>query len=346
MGAWYASRESVMDALDIKAAAYTSGQVDRAIESSSRKVEGLTRRIFYPLTATKSWDFPNDQAESWTLWLDANELVSVFSFVSGGTAVPAANFNLEPNQYGPPYDRIEINRGTSSTFNSGPLTPQRSLVVNGVFSGCPADELSEGTLTAGITSSATSLVASRPVGVGRILRIDSERMLVTERTFATSAQTIQTPLTANLSNTILAVTDGTQFALRESLLIDAERMLVVDIAGNNLIVKRAQQGSVLATHSGSTVYWARTLTVTRGALGTTAGAHSLAAPVVRHVVPGAVEELTIAYCLARLLGESGGYSRQVGSGSSETSGTSSVSIKGLEDQVVALHGRLARMRAV
>lgn len=342
-GVFYTSREVVLDALDVKASAYSSGQVDRAIDSASRAVEALTRRIFYPLTATRSYPFPGVQDESWTLWLDGNDLASLTTFTSGGVTVPASDYYLEPNEYGPPYDRVEINRGSSSALTSGPFTPQRSLALTGVWCGCPLDETSEGTLVGTITNSATSLVASRPVGVGRILRIDSERMIVTERTFVTSGQT--GTLTANLNANTLTVADGTQFNPRESLLIDAERVLVVDIAGNNLIVKRAQQGSTLAAHSAATIFWARQLTVTRAALGTTAAAHTTAAPVVRHTVPGLVEELATAYALDRTLQESAGYARVIGSGDNQRN-ASGRGIANLEDRVRKAHGRMARWRAV
>jgi hypothetical protein len=346
MGVFYASRETVMDALDVKASAYTSGQVDRAIDSGSRDVESLTNRIFYPLLATKSWPYPNTQGESFKLWLDGNELASVTTFTSGGVTVPATDYYLEPQAYGPPYDSIEINRGTSSALTAAFAGPQRSLNITGVFCGCALEEASAGTLSASLTSSATTFTSSQGVAVGRVLRVDSERMLVTERNFVTSSQTVQTPLTANLNNNTLAVTDGTQFSLRESLLIDAERVLVVDIAGNNLIIKRAQQGSTLAAHTGSTIYWHRQLTVTRGALGTSAASHAISATVVRHVVPPLVEQLSAAYALTRLAGEGSGYARQIGSGSSERAGTMRQDITSLEASVIRAHGRLARQRAV
>jgi hypothetical protein len=283
-GPFYASRENVLDALDMKAAAYTSGQVDRAIDSASRAVEGFTRRIFYPLTATKSFDWPGRQDETWTIWLDGNDLASMTTLVAGGVSIPAAGYNLEPNEYGPPYNRVEINRGSSYAFASGPLTPQRSIAMTGVWCGSPLDEASAGTLVAAITSSATTLVSTMPIGVGRILRIDTERLIVTERSFITSGQT--GTLTANLNANTLAVADGTQFQPREHLLMDAERLLVVDIAGNNLIVKRAQQGSALAAHTGAAVFYARSYTVTRGALGTTAASHLISAPIAPARVSG------------------------------------------------------------
>src|SRR3954470_20514583 len=107
MGVWYTTRETVMDALDIQASAYVSGKVDQAIESSSRNVETLTRRIFYPNLTTKSYAFPNSQDQSWTLWLDGNDLASVTTLTAGGTTIPAAGYYLEPQEYGPPYNRVE-----------------------------------------------------------------------------------------------------------------------------------------------------------------------------------------------------------------------------------------------
>ncbi len=344
--AWYTSREAVMDALDVKASAYTSAQIDRAIDSGAEGVDSLCRRSFPPILATKSFPYPNvRQNEAWTLWLDANTLISLTSLVSGGVTVPAAGYYLEPNEYGPPYDRIEINRGSSYAFSGGSSGPQRSNVVTGLF-GYTNDEADEGTLAAGIASaSVTTMTASKPIGVGRVLRIDSERLIVTEKSFITSGQTVLTPLTANLNNQTLSVTDGTQFQLRESLLIDAERVLVVDIAGNNLIIKRAQQGTTLAAHTSSTIYWGRSLTVTRGALGTTAGTHSIGASVVRWKPPALVEQLNIAYALDRGLQESAGYSRTVGSGDNVRN-ASGRGIRELESNVLSAHGRKARQRAV
>lgn len=347
MGVWYASREAVMNALDTKVSAYQTSQIDRAIESASRSVESLTHRIFYPLTTTKSWPYPNTQDQSWTLWLDGNDLASVTTLTSGGTTIPTAGYYLEPQQYGPPYNRIEINRGSAYAFAGGSSGPQRSVSVTGVFCGCPLDEVSEGTLAAAIVStSATTITASEPVEVGRILRIDSERMLVTDKAFVTSTQTVQTPLTASMANQTVAVTDGTQFVSGESLLIDAERMTVLDVVGNNLTVKRATQGTTLATHTGSTIYWARLLTVTRGALGTTAATHSQGAAVVRHDVPSLIEQLCIAYALNRGVQEGSGYARTLGKRSSGDTYSASGGLPALEMIVVAAYGRLARNRAV
>lgn len=347
-GVSYTSRETVMDALDVKAAAYTSGEIDDAILSASENVESLCRRSFAPVLATRSWPYPNiAQNEAWTLWLDGSELISLTTLISGnGTVIPSSGYYLEPNQYGPPYNRIEINRGSSYAFSGGPSGPQRSISVTGLF-GYNNDEKDEGALAASISStSATTVTVSKNIGVGRLLRIDSERMFVTEKDFIDSTQTVQTPLTANLNNNTLVVTDGTKFTKRESLLIDAERVLIVDIAGNNLIIKRAQQGSTLAAHTGSAIYYARQLTVTRGVLGTTAATHSNGASIVRYKPPALVEQLTVAYALIRHLGERSGFAREAGSGVGTQGISARYNILDMENDCQSAHGRAARQRAI
>lgn len=348
-GIFYASREDVAQALDTKAAAYASAQIDRAIDSASRNVEGLCHRVFYPTLATRYFDFPNEQgARSGRLWLDENELASLTTFASGGTVIPPSAYFLEPVNSGPPYTSVNVNRGLSYTLNSGPTTPQQSLALTGVWCGSPLDEGSAGTLAAAITSSQTTItVTSANVGVGRVLRIDSERLIVTDKSFIASAQTPLVALTANANNNALSVTDGTQFRPREEVIIDSERMLIVEIIGNTLTVKRATGGSTLAAHATSApIFFARQLTVTRGALGTTAAAHLISAPIARHLVPALIEQLTVAYALARGLNEASGYARVIGQGDSQASATIQRGIGDLEANVLQRHGRQLRTYAV
>jgi hypothetical protein len=94
------------------------------------------------------------------------------------------------------------------------------------------------------------------------------------------------------------VASGSAFAVDEAILIDAERMLITDIAGNNLIVKRGWDGTVLAPHTtGAHVYAPRSLAVRRAVLGTIASTHTLGTAVARWDPPGPVNQLTIAEAL-------------------------------------------------
>jgi hypothetical protein len=354
MGTWYATREDVMRALDVKLTARNTRQVDRALESASRDVEALCHRTFAPETATKSFNYPGPQiGRTWKLWLNANELISVTTLTSGGTTISASDFFLEPNQYGPPYNRIEIDLDSSAAFSSGD-THQRAITVTGLW-GYRNDETTVGALTAAIaTTTATTLTvnaaASAELGVGSVLRLDSERLQVTGRTMADTGQNVGgSGLTAQQNSVTLAVSDSSAFAVDEVLLIESERMLVVDIAGNQLTVKRAWDGSVLAAHAaGADIYAPRTLTVSRGALGTTAATHSSGASVVRWDPPGLVRDLVIAEAENRITNEQAGYARvrRTGDGGTSERALDQTALSALRTQVYNAHGRKGRVRDV
>lgn len=348
MGVWYCTREDVELALDVKATARASNQIDVKIEAASRGIELLLHRWFFPVVATRYFDWPDRHARSrpWRLWLNEHELVSLSSIVSGGITISTSDVLLEPANYGPPYNRLEINLNSDAAF-SGAATHQRSIALAGVWAGCPVNEEPAGTATAAMNSSVTSLSVSdsAAIGVGTIVKIDTERMLVTGKTMVDTTQNITGTITAQANSTTLAVADGTGFTVGEVLLLDAERMLIVDIAGNSLVVKRAWSGSVLAAHTNSDVYAARTLTVTRGALGTTAASHLDDAPILRFAVPGLVRELACAETTNLLLQSSSGYARTVGAGENERE-SSGRGLTGLREMVYLAHGRKGRMRAV
>lgn len=350
----YATREDVKSALDLKETARSNSQVDRAIDAASRVVEGLCHRRFYPEVDTRYFDWPDQYARPWRLWLDDSELIELTSISSGGVTIPPGNVNLEPNRGGAPYNRVEIQLDTSSAFGGG-STIQRDITITGLW-GYRDDESPAGTAAAGISSSVTTLVVSdaSAIGVGQVLRIGTERLIVTERAMTSTGQTLQTPMTTAKNNEILAVTDGTAFSVGEVLLLDAERMRINDVAGNNLIVERSWDGSTLAAHTAPTIYASRSLTVVRGALGTTAAAIAQDAAVYRWNPPGPVRTLTVAEAVTTLLQESSGYARTTGAGTASrqvgggtvTKTAYGAGLDALREQVYVSHGRKARTRAV
>lgn len=340
----YCTREDVKRALDVAETARRDEQVDRAITAASRTIEGLLHRRMYPQVDTRYWDWPAGSA-SWRLWLDDSELISVTSLSSGGTVIPSTDYLLEPNRSGPPYNRVEINLSTSSAFGGGP-SHQRDITITGLY-GYSNDESPAGLTAEAMTDTETDLdvTDSAAIGVGQILRIGTERLIVTSRRMLTTGQTLQTPMTVRKDDVTVAVTNGSAYSVGETLLLDAERMLVVDIAGNNLIVRRAWDGSVLAAHTGSTVYAARTLTVARGALGTAAAPMNSGDSIARWEPPAPVRDLCIAEALNRLLQETSGYVGTTGEGRGKRE-TSAVALTDLRDQAYTSHGRQARHRAV
>lgn len=348
MGAWYTTRGMVKSALEIAATALTDAQVDSVIESASRSVEkGCLHRIFYPLTGTAEWDWPDDRrGTTYRLWfnqlgLPYLEVVSLSSLVAGGTTIASTDYFLRPRS-GPPYTHLEIDLASSAALSAGD-THQSAILGTGVFMGCPLVETPAGALAEALDSSETAVdvTNSALTDVGAILRVDTERMIVTGRAQLDTGQDVVGTIAADRAVVSVTVASGAALHVGEVVLIDSEYMLIVDIAGNVLTVKRAVDGSVLAAHTNASIFAPRTLTVERGALGTTAAAHDTAATLVRHVVPGPVEELTIAEAVNRLLGRQSGWARTIGNGETavEYGGRS---LAQLRKDVKASHGRKAR----
>lgn len=342
----YTTREAVRTALDSKNSARNNSAVDRAIRSASDTVEGFLRRRFYPELTTRYIDWPTNQGTpSYRVWLDENELIDLDTMTSGGTAI-ASGFELEPKGDGPPYYAIELDLSGSASFTSG-STFQNSIVLTGTF-GYRDDSDVAGALAEALDNSETGVdvTNSAAIGVGSVIKVGDERMQVTDKTMLDSTQNIGGNLTAVNSDVTVPVTTGSAYFVDEVILVDAERMLIVDIAGNNLIVQRAYDGTVLATHTtGADVYAPRTLTVVRGVLGTTAAAHDTAAAISRWVVPPLVEELCIAETLNILQQRGSAWAREVGSGDSvrEASGRGIAQIR---KDAWRAHGRKIRLATV
>lgn len=347
---FYATREEIKVELDVKETARSNTRIDRALADATESMYGLCHRIFYPTVATKSFPYPGPQVgPTWTLRLNATELISVTTLTSGGTTIAAADFFLEPNEYGPPYSRIEIDLDSSAAFSSG-NTHQRAITVTGLW-GYKNDESTLGVTAEALDASETGVdvdaATSANVGVGSLLRIDTERVIVTARSNLDTGQTLGGSGLTNVNNSVtVAVQSGAAFAAGEAILIDSERMLVEDIAGNNLTVRRAWDGSTIAAHTaGAVIYAPRTLTVERAALGTTAATHSSAATVYRWDPPGPVRQLCVAEALTDLLQGRSGYARTAGSGEAERE-ASGRGLRDLRDRVYTSHGRKGRVRSV
>lgn len=357
MGAvWYASREDVQSALDINQSSYRNDQVDRAIEAGARAVDQLINRHRHgiaPRLATRYFSWPSsDFSPSYRLWLDENELISVTSLVAGGTTLTAGEYFLEPVNSGPPYSYIEINLGSTGSFSTG-STSQRAIAITGLF-GHSDNSRPAGTLAEALDAveTAVDVSDSHVIGVGDVIRVDDERMIVTDKSTLDSGQNLQSAMLVSLSDRTVDVTDGTQFHVGETILIDEERMRITDITGNNLRVIRQYDGSQLAAHSGTAdIFVYRTLAVERGALGTTAATHSTSAAITKWDVPSPARTLNIAEAITYIEQESSAYGRRVGSDEAErdASGTEVFTGRGLNDirrTAKVFFGRRFRKRAV
>lgn len=344
----YCSREDVKAALDIVETSRSNDRIDDCCAAATEDVNGLMRRRFSPWDGTRYFRWPDINSRTpWRLWLYECEVTTITSISSGGVTIPPGACFLEPANDGPPYSSIEIDLSSGSAFTGGP-TAQRAIAIAGTWDSSDVHE-SVGTLagTLAATEGATASVtwSSTRVGVGSLLKIDDERLLVTDRTMVSSGQILQTPLAANANAVAVAVTDGTAFGADEILLLDSERMRVVDIAGNTLTVKRAVDGSVLATHTGSAIWTLTGVRLARAAQGSTIAEHQAADVIYRHVVPPLVRKLSLAYALNLFLQEQSGYARVVGSGENQME-SSGKGLRALESDAVQRHGRRALSGAV
>lgn len=351
---WYCTREDVMRGLDVKLSARNVAQVDRCIEAGARSLEGRLGRTFRPVQATRYFDWPDrGSPTSWRLWLEQHDLISLDTLVAGGTTIASGDYFLEPVNSGPPYRWIEIDLSSSAVFQAG-STHQRAIAGTGLW-GHSNNEASAGLVDEALDASETAVDVSDSslVGVGDILRVDDERLQVTERAMVDTGQNVTTLTALASSNTITGISAG-EIHVGELLLVDSERMLVVDVSGTTVTVKRAWDGTVLAAHTaGADIYAPRTLTVDRGALGTTAATHSDQATLYRHLVPGLVRELNAAEAINLLQQEGTGYARRSGLGEARGTGkpNSDVEASGrglddIRDQAEVAFGRKARTWAV
>jgi hypothetical protein len=340
------TREDVKGALDFAETARSDVRVDRAIESARLSVESLTNRQFVPTLDTRYFDYPNGQfGTPWRVWLDQHELISLTTLTSGGATIPSTDYFLEPNASGPPFSHIEVDLDSTSAFTSGD-THQRAVAATGLY-GFTDDSTSASQLNGAISStSATTLTVddASAIGVGTLLKCESERMLVTGRTMVTTGQTC-TLTASSAAQTLTPSGTVSDFHVGEILLVEAERLLVVDMTATYLVVKRAFDGSTLAAHTTATIYASRQLTVTRGEAGTTAATHADNTTLTAWVPPPLVRSLAIAESINEVLNQSAGYARTAGSGDNERQMNLSA-LNDLRKTVYSQFGRQARHRVV
>jgi hypothetical protein len=356
----YCTREQVRRALDVKQAAYNNVQIDRQIQMSGDEVDDLCKRYFYPIDATYKWDWPNFQyTYPWKVYFNQHGLIVLKTLNSGGVIIPNNAVIPRPENDGPPYTWMELRRDMNFSFGNGP-TPQQEIQVTGTW-GWWLNTRPGGIIASALTDTTGTVVQLNVgsgvyVGVGDTILIDTERMIVTDSSYIDTTISFSGLSTPSPNDNVVGVPDGTKFAVGEVLQADAEWLLIVSIMGNNLVVKRAWDGSVLTSHTGGTLFSNRQVTVVRGALGTVASTHLVNAPVSVFSIPGLVNELSIAYSLIGLTQEvsvyAGGATRSTMSQNSVRTGGQiaepypGTGIQGLEQRVAQKYGRVARTRVV
>jgi hypothetical protein len=364
----YCTRENVMREIDVKVAQYNSALIDRKIVAVSEDIEGNLARKFYVENTTRYFDWPNFQySYPWSLWLDQYELAASPTLVVSGTfltspvVIPSTDYLLWPYS-GPPFTRLDLRRDKNSVFGNN-TTPQEDIAITGPF-GYWTKTMAAGALTSSMASG--DVVAQVSIGsggdmgagVGDTLIIDSESMIIQDATWSTPGITYSGGLTSSppsaADNSLTGLAGGTLNS-GETIMVDSEIMLVYAVNGTTAIVKRAFDGTVLATHSGNSVSVKRTLNVLRGQLGTTAASHSNSAPLSVALVPNLIRELATAEAATQLIQGMAGYSaaevptwygitgRNQGQQKEMEAG---LGLPGLRDRVQRRYGRQVRTRVV
>lgn len=371
----YCSREDAQRALDFKDGTLTNAQLNRAIQSAARMIEGHLHRVFYPYDATKYLDWPNYQyAYPWRFWLDQHDILALTTLQSPqGVMIPLWQVFLEPVNKLPefPYTRLELDRSTVAAWGAGP-TPQHSIWATATW-GFGADADPGGALAASIlaTDATVTVTDSSVVGVGDLIILGygrgsapfpanlgtagaiqpytGERVIVGERAMTTTGLTLSGAgcTTASAADSTLTASGSGTLNVGEAVQVDAEQMLLTGtVSGGGFTVARAWNGTVLATHTtGGAISAPRSLTVLRGQLGTTAQAWASGTAVSRHRPPSVIHDLAIAEALNRLLQETSGYARMVGEGDTARPAPG-MNLADLWDEAETVYGRKNRIRAI
>ena len=321
MSNWYTTREAFKEALAVHGSD-RDALIDRKIAAASRTIDEQMGRHFIPILATRYYPWPQrTQDARQHLWLD-QDLISVdadgLKTANGTVTIGATDFFLEPVNTGPPYRRIEIDLGddvaSDAAFGSDD-SAQRAVSVQGKW-GYGEDTEAAGTLAVAITTTtATTLVCSDGslIDVGHTLLIGTEQLFVSGRATVDTACNTNGALTGEANEVTVAVDDGTKVKAGEVIQINAERMYVESVTGDDLSVKRGYDGTVLAAHDDAQdVYAFRTLTVVRGVNGTTAATHLINAAISKYAPPEPIQALCLALAIFNYKQDQGGRTGIVG----------------------------------
>lgn len=376
----YSFREQAQRSIEWADGVDQAAIMDRALESAADNIDGQMHRIFYPYDATLFFDWPNWNFQApWRLDLKRHEIVALTLLQSPGTGTPVTiplnTVFLEPvnRRRGFPFTEIQLDRSSTSAFGAAP-TPQHSIYATGTW-GFTADADQVATLAANVATADTTITVSdgSKCGPGDVLILaygrgavpfpsaagtagaiapyQGERMICSDRSFTATGLTQATGLTtANQGDQALTFTGSGAVNAGEVLLLDSERVLVMQVVAGTATVRRGWDGTTPAGHSGAVINAGRQLSVIRGELGTTAGGNPAAgytsgSPVFRHRPPSLIRDLSIAEAYNQVLQEGAGYARTVGSGEAAMPAPG-ISLADKWDEAYQRFGRKARLEAI
>lgn len=299
--------------------------IDERIEAASRQAERIAgNRAFHPtFSDTRYYDFPTDKTvRSYELWTDGTDWLAVDTLTVAGTVISPANYTLEPVNDGAPYQAIRIDDTSTDGWSAGD-SRWRAIQVDGTTG------VSQATTTAGALNGAISdttgttvtVTDAQAVDVGNIIVVDSEWFLVTGRDWSTTAGiTLSATLSDSTTSWEATVSTTAGLVEGETIRVGFEEMLVkaIDSTANTVALDRAVNGTPLQNHlATAAVQQSVDLTVTRGALGSTAATHLDAAAVSTWDIPGTLREYVAAKAITDLQQRFSAYARVVGQGEAQ-----------------------------
>jgi hypothetical protein len=315
---WYASFTEVKRAADVPSSALYDALLADAMDEGKDAVIGLCQRSFEPEIKTVTFPWPQDMTQDIRmLRLGKHSLISLITVTDGdGSTLDNANLRLIKEGSAtdaPPYSAVMNSNGwtTNGTF------PDISVGILGLY-GYDLNERSATTTVSMLSGTTVDVSNSSSVDVGALIRIGTERLVVLSKGWLNSGNSAAVTLDAEESSDRFTVTSGAAFNVGESITIESEEMVITKITGNQLVVKRATNGSALSAHTAVTaVYVDRRLSVERAVLGTTATDTAAGAVVLVHKFPGLVRQLHKAETLYLIQQDSAAYGTRSGSGQGE-----------------------------
>jgi hypothetical protein len=261
-------------------------KVLRYIRSASRYLSGKFGK-FLPEIATRAL-----RGEGMETLYVGEPLLRITSISHNGTALTTGvDFSLEPQERwwgNGPYSRLVSDPDSS---NLGTWLDIAGAVSLAGWFGLYDESRLLTTIAGQLVGDSTIVVANGSIlSPGMLLTIESEFEEVTGLGTATTTTATLNGAIDNMQEEI-TLSNGALVNIGESIKVNFERMLVLDIEGNDVQVARGYARTKKASHlTGQTVYAHRTYTVARGANGSTAAAHG-AVSVYRQAVPDDINYL-------------------------------------------------------
>lgn len=276
-------------------------------------------RRFYPIeNDTASYDIPAiDRGSSRRLWFDGVDIIEIDSLTVGGVAIPSTDYVLQPVNAGPPYRWLQIKDNAT-----GALTPDGER-YNAVEIGCTTGYSNEltpvGELTANLdaTETITDIDLDPTVGVGSLLKIGAEFVVVVDKLWSSSPDSLAVDLAKQSNAGTITVATASSYCSGEIIRVGTELMRVEyhDTATGVISVKRNVGGTTLQPHtSGATIERLSDYKLSRGVCGTTAATHLGGATVSMWVIPETLRQLVTAESITTVQQTVSGYARTVGAG--------------------------------